>query len=116
MAAPPHGLCAHDDAAPRMPEFLQPRQTAPEALAHGVVGVVVKALVLPERVDARRHIALLPAAAAKCRNVLISDFILFERLRQHIAVILRVGVRPWHGPNIGDEGHLYTLQQIYKIT
>src|SRR6516162_1135199 len=115
MASPPQGLGAHDDAPPRMPELAQPREAAAEALAHGVVGVVVKALVLPERVDARRRIALLPAQAAERRNVLISDPVRRKRLRQRITVVLRVGARAGHGADIDHESHLALLQQVCEL-
>jgi hypothetical protein len=57
VAPPPHGFCAHHGATLALPEFLQPRQSAVKAFAHRVVRVVVKALILPERVDVPRHVA-----------------------------------------------------------
>src|SRR5215468_12062677 len=57
VAPPPYGFCTHNGAAPRASEFPQCRQPAAKAFAHRVVRVIVEALVLPEGVDVRRHIA-----------------------------------------------------------
>src|SRR5258708_7210812 len=64
VASPPHGFCAHDGAAPRVSEVPQCRQPAAKAFAHRVVRVIVEALVLPEGVDIRRHIARAAAQAS----------------------------------------------------
>jgi hypothetical protein len=47
LAAPPHRLRAHDGAASRAPAVAQSFETAAEGLGHGVVGVIVEAVVLP---------------------------------------------------------------------
>src|SRR5262245_57254006 len=45
MASPPHGLRTHNCALPGMSQFAQLDEPGMKVLAHGVVGVVVKALV-----------------------------------------------------------------------
>jgi hypothetical protein len=91
MAAPPDGLGAHDRT-----EFLvaQPAQLGEAGLkcrVHGVVGVVVKALVLPERIGCRRHVALVPPQSAEFGDLPIPDLSDVQTLAQGIRVVLRVG-------------------------
>ena len=50
VASPPYGFRAHDSATSRMPQVPQLGKTGAEGVCHGVVGIVVKALVLPEGV------------------------------------------------------------------
>ena len=62
-----------------------------KGLAHRIVGIVMEARVAPKRVHARRHIPVPAAKPAKHCDVLISDLERRQRLRQRIAIILRVG-------------------------
>jgi hypothetical protein len=50
VTPPPLRLCAHDGAPLGMTEFTQFLQRGVKVLAHRVVGVIVKTLVLPERI------------------------------------------------------------------
>src|SRR3974390_175936 len=115
MTSPPYGLSAHNGTALRVTEIKELREAVAKTFTHRVVGIVVKAVVLPKRIDACWHIAILAAQTTKCRNMPVSNSERFERLRQRLVVILRVGARAWHGPNIGDERYLCVLQQIYKF-
>src|SRR5690349_9847293 len=72
VAAPPDGLRAHDGAALCMPDLEQAGEAMAEALAQRVVGVIMKARVLPEAVQLGRHIALAAAQAAELRDVLVA--------------------------------------------
>src|ERR1700692_2243707 len=93
VAPPAHCLRAHDGATPVAREFAQVRETGAKALARRVVGIIMKALVLPVGVDIRRDIAVAATQSAKRRNVLISDSVRRQRPRQYIAIKLRVGAR-----------------------
>src|SRR5262249_39169134 len=53
VASPPHRLGAHDRAAPFLSQPAQPVEAVPEGRRERVVGIIVKALILPERVEAR---------------------------------------------------------------
>ena len=75
MAPPPQHLCAHDGAALHFAKVAQPGKTAVEAVAHCVVGIVVKTFILPERVHAQRNIVLLATQTAELCNVAISDMV-----------------------------------------
>ena len=116
MTSPPYGLSAHNGTALRVTEIKELREAVAKTFTHRVVGIVVKAVVLPKRIDACWHIAILAAQTAKCRNMPMSNSERFECLRQRLVVILRVGARARHGSDIGDECHLCVLQQIYKFT
>lgn len=62
VAPPPNGFRTHDYASCAMAELAQPRCAGLEVAPHGVVGEIVKALVLPETVYLRRYVPL----AAMC--------------------------------------------------
>jgi len=64
VAPPPHCLRAHYGAAPDAAQFAQPGEAGTKTGAHRIVGVVVKALVLPEGVDVGRNILRTRAEAA----------------------------------------------------
>lgn len=53
MASPPYCFCAHDGAALHSTERAQPNKAGTKIFAHGVIGVVMETLVLPERIDIR---------------------------------------------------------------
>ena len=52
MTPPPHRLGAHYGAALLSTQPSKPSQTFVKGVSHGVVGVVMKALILPKRIDA----------------------------------------------------------------
>ena len=49
-----------------------------------VVGIIVKALILPERIYAWRNLVLLSAQASQRGDTLIADLLLRERLRKNV--------------------------------
>src|SRR6476659_2142142 len=51
VASPPHRLGAHDRAAPFLSQRAQPIEAVPELRAQRVVGIILKALVLPEPIE-----------------------------------------------------------------
>jgi hypothetical protein len=73
VAPPPHCLRAHHGATPDCAQFAQPGEARTKTAAHRIVGVVVKALVLPEGVDLGRNILRARATTAKLRDMLICD-------------------------------------------
>jgi hypothetical protein len=72
MASPPYRFRAHDRARGDVTQFAQSGEGAAEVIAHGVIRVIVKALILPECIDVARHI-ILSAQTAKRRDMFISD-------------------------------------------
>ncbi|TPV99641.1 MAG: hypothetical protein USCAAHI_00915 [Beijerinckiaceae bacterium] len=60
-------------------------------LGHGVIRVIVKALILPECIHGRRHIPLPSAQASEARYVLVSDLERGQRLGEHVPVVLWIG-------------------------
>ena len=59
--------------------------------AHRVICVIVKTLVLPERVDGDRRIFLLATQATELRNVLIFDARGAKRSSQEFTIELGIG-------------------------
>jgi hypothetical protein len=91
VTAPPNSFRAHDSAAPRVPELAQMQEPITKMIAQGVVGIVVKTVVVPERVELGRHFARAAAQSPERRDVLIADFERLKRLGQRVTVILRIG-------------------------
>src|SRR4051794_4904950 len=100
MAPPPHRFGTHNGAAPRAGQLIKPRQTFVKTLAQGVVGVVMKALVLPECIQARGDIGCGTTKTSKRCDVLVSKFEPPQGIRQTLTVVLRVGSGPWHSPYV----------------
>ena len=73
MASPPYRLRTHDRTALVAAKLAKPGEPCTKLTTHCIVGVIVKALILPKRIDARRHIAIPTPQAAERRNVLIPD-------------------------------------------
>jgi hypothetical protein len=71
VASPPDGLRAHGHTCRGVSHFAQPRQTGSKFIAQGIIGVVVKPLIFPKRIQFSRHIATSQAKPAKRRDVLI---------------------------------------------
>ena len=115
MASPPHGFRAHHSAALRVPELPQLGETGTEGVGHGVVGIVVKGLVLPEGVDRRRDVPRLGSQPSERSDVGIADFECGQCLGKHVAVVLGVRARSRNGPDINDELNLRWSQQIDEI-
>src|SRR5271169_6421965 len=90
MAAPPQALRAHDTCARGFTQFAQGSKARPEFLAHGVVGVIVEARVLPEGVGLGQNVALRSAQPAERGKMLVSDPAGGERSGQGVAVELRI--------------------------
>src|SRR6478735_9233420 len=71
VAPPPHRFGAHYGAALGCAQPAQMIKRATEALAHGIVGIVVKTLVRPKRVHLRRYLAHATAQPPERGHVLI---------------------------------------------
>ena len=73
MAPPPHRLRTRHSAASNAAQFAKPGEAGAKTSAHRIVGVVVKALVLPESVDIGRDVQRARASTAELRDLLICD-------------------------------------------
>src|SRR5665213_3009273 len=73
MTPPPNCLRTHHDAVTHAAELTQPGQARLKAGAHRVVGVVVKALIFPEAVDAWCYVSGARSETTKFSNMLIGD-------------------------------------------
>ena len=80
-----------------------------------VVGVIVKACVLPEGVDVRRYARLLSAKSAERGEMLIGNSMRSERGGQGVAVELRIGSRARNGPHVDDELDVRSRQQRHEL-
>src|SRR3569623_847847 len=110
VASPPHRFRAHDGAAPLFTDFQKPHEAFMESLAQRVVGVIVKALVLPEPVDLRLDIVF-RAQTAKLGDVLVGNLEIGKASRQRVAIILRVGTRTRNGAHVHHQPHPGFIQQ-----
>jgi len=90
VTPPPQSFRTHDRAALGVAQFAQLVEPNVKVLAHGVVGVVVKALVLPERVRGRRYVRLPSPQAAKSGHVHVSDIESGQKFGERGAVVLRI--------------------------
>ena len=82
--------------------------------SQAVVGIIVKALILPERVYAFRNLALPSAQPSQRHAMLIANLFLRERLRQAGYRIADLNViAEWFGrrPRAG----LLSLQQVHEL-
>src|SRR3954453_16257300 len=90
VAPPPDRLGAHKGAPALLTERAKARETGMKRLSQAVVGIVVKALILPKCIYALRNFVLLPAQASQRGDALIADLVLRERLRKNVAIELGV--------------------------
>jgi hypothetical protein len=73
MASPPQSLSAHNCASLCMAELPQQRNAMLEWLGHGVIGIIIKALIASEGVHFRRNAATFPSQPAQRGYTLISN-------------------------------------------
>ena len=73
MAPPPYRLCAHNRAPRSVTKIAKRIQSKMKALAQGIIGIVMKALVLPKGIHDFWYVALASAPASKRRDVRISN-------------------------------------------
>ena len=66
------------------------RETGMKRFGQAVVGIVVKALILPKRIYAWPNFVLLSAQASQRGDALVADLVLRERLRKNVVIELRV--------------------------
>ena len=103
MAPPPDGLSTHNCRRRSVTELAQPGQAGSKFVAHGVVRIIVKALIFPKRIHARRHIPVLAAESPEFGDMLITDFELGQSLGELRGIVLRVVPGSRNGSNIDDE-------------
>lgn len=94
----------------------QPAHAGPKLAAHGVVRIIVKTHILPERIHVRRHIPILAAAPPEFGDMLIADFKLGQSLGELRGIVLGIGSRSRNGPNIDDNLDLLRPQQVRELT
>src|SRR4051812_37573676 len=90
VAPPPHPPTAHDGAPMLLTQRAKACETGMKRFSQAVVGIIVKALILPKRIYAWRNFMLLSAQASQCGDALIADLVWRERLRKNVAVELRI--------------------------
>ncbi len=73
VAPPPNCLGTHNYGALCVSQFAQPRKSRSECVGHGVIGVIVKALVRPVGIISRRNFWVSVAQTTESTHVLISD-------------------------------------------
>ena len=100
VTAPPERLRAHDGDALLLTFFAQLGQPFTVRRMQRVIGIVVKALVVPEAVDLWRHVAAASTAPAQCGQVLVVDAEGRQRVGQRGLVELRVGARAGDGADV----------------
>jgi len=76
VASPPHRFRAHDGAAARVTQLAEFSKAFPKALGRGVVGIIAKALILPEGVERLPCVASTAPQAAELREVDVADAVL----------------------------------------
>ena len=112
MAAPPQGLGAHDRAPRRFSEATEFAEAGSKCVAESVVGVVVEAFVLPERVRPGWDGALPSAQAAERGDRLIANVEPCQSRRQRVPVVLRIRARAGNSPNVDDEADLGEMEKF----
>src|SRR5665213_2898493 len=100
MTPPPYRLRTHNGAVTHAAELTQPGQARLKAGAHRVVGVVVKALIFPEAVDAGCNIPGARPEATKFSDMLIGDLRTGQGSGKRFAIILRIC------PRARDRAHI----------
>src|SRR5437667_6596096 len=103
MAAPPDSLGTHDCSTLASRDLAEFLNALAKSVSHRVVGVVVKALVLPERVLSGRRFAAASAQAAERGEMLVSDSCFGERRAKSIVLVLRIGPRPRNGSDVDHD-------------
>ena len=63
MTLPPNRFGAHYCSRALMPEIAQPIETRAEFFSHGIIGIIVKTLVLPKAIYCGRDVALVSKTA-----------------------------------------------------
>src|ERR1700730_3087046 len=115
MTSPPDSLRAHDGALPPSAQLAQPVEAGAEGLTHGVVRVVVKALVRPERVHGRWDLGLPSPETSESGDMRIVDLGGGQRGGKHVTVELRIRARSRNSSNIDHEPDLHASEQIDEL-
>ena len=90
VTPPPDCLGAHDGAPLLLTERAKASETGMKRFGQAVVGIIVKALILPKRIYVWRNFVLLFAEASQPGDALIADLVLCERWRKNVVIELRV--------------------------
>jgi hypothetical protein len=112
VAAPPHGLGAHDRAPILAAELPQSRKACGEGLRQSIVRIVPKAAHPPIGVRGQFGAARRSAKAAKFRDMFVADLPRRQCFGEAFTVELRIGARPRHRSHVDDEIDARFLEQI----
>jgi hypothetical protein len=115
VASPPHGLGAHDRASLLSSKLTQPGKATLEGLGHGVIGIIMKALVNPERVHCWGKVRIFPSQPPKFGYARISNLMVRQSLCERVSVELWVSTRSRKSPNIDYKLNIHMPQQIDKF-
>lgn len=115
VTSPPHGFRAHHCAAQCVSQISQLGESGTEGAGHRVIGVVVKALVVPEGVYRRWGVPQLASKSSKRRDVDVTNLPGSQCLGQSVTVVLRVRPRSRNGSDVDDESNFCLPQQIDEI-
>jgi len=63
MTLPPNRFGAHYCSLALVPEIAQPIKARTEFFSHGIIGIIVKTLVLPKTIHCGRNVALVSKTA-----------------------------------------------------
>jgi predicted Zn-ribbon and HTH transcriptional regulator len=97
-----------------MPEIAQPIETSTEFFSHGIIGIIVKTLVLPKTIYCGRNLAL-GSKAAEGRQVLIPNLKTRQGCRKDISIELGISSGARNGTNVNEELNVNRSQRPHKL-
>ena len=115
VASPPHRFRAHDGAAPRVSCLAQLSQAGSEGTCRRVIRIVVKALVFPERIHRRRHVACFASPTPQRGYVCVTDLIYGQSPRDCLLIVMRIRSRSRHASHIDNEVNVCLPQQVNEL-
>jgi hypothetical protein len=114
MALPPDSFGAHYCSRALMPEIAQPAESSAEFFGHGIIGIIVKTLVLPKTIYCGRDVAL-GSKAAEGPQVLIPNLKTRQRCRKDISIELGISSGAGNSTNVSEELNANRSQQPHKL-
>ena len=98
-----------------MSEFSQSGKARSKLTTHGVVRIIVKALVFPKCIHIDRNISFLSAETAQLSDMLVANSKLGQSFGELRGVVLRIGQRARNASNVDDELNFLGPQQVYEL-
>jgi len=102
MAAPPYSFRAHESGALVGCERDQTVKIGLELRCERIIGVVVKAAIVPKGIGVGGYVVLLVAPAAEIRPMAVANVVLGKSVRQRVDIELGIGSRPGKRANVHD--------------